>query len=114
MMHRILLTALAAGLLAGIFVFAAHMVKTTPLILHAEVYENAEPTKNHASGSETATQGESSEAEEWGPEDGFERHAYTLLSDLLSSFGFAFILVGAIALSGRQVDWRKGMIWPAL
>ena len=111
MMHRILLTALAAGLLAGIFVFAAHMVKTTPLILHAEVYENAETTKNHASGSETATQGESSEAEEWGPEDGFERHAYTLLSDLLSSFGFAFILVGAIALSGRQVDWRKGMIW---
>jgi cobalt transporter subunit CbtA len=104
-----LLTALVAGTLASVFVFAAHMVKTTPLILHAEVYENAAPSDAHET---TAAAGETaSEPEEWGPEDGFERNAYTLLADLLTSIGFAFVLVGAIALSGRDVDWRRGMIW---
>jgi cobalt transporter subunit CbtA len=111
MVNRILLTALAAGLLAGVFVFAAHMIKTEPLILHAEVYENAAPEVGHSQDSGSATHEDEAEAEEWAPEDGFERYAYTLVADLLSSFGFAFILVGAIALRGRQVDWRKGMIW---
>lgn len=111
MINRIVLTALAAGLLAGIFIFAAHIAKTTPLILHAEVYENAAPADSHGQGSDAATLDQGSEADEWAPEDGIERYAYSFLADLLSSFGFAFILVGAIALSGREVDWRSGMIW---
>ena len=40
MFGRIILTALAAGLISGVFVWGAHMVKTTPLILAAEVYED--------------------------------------------------------------------------
>ena len=109
MFSRILLTALIAGALAGVFIFAAHMVKTTPLILHAEIYENAESSNAHEA---AAPAGETtSETEEWAPEDGFERGAYTLLADLLTSIGFAFVLVGAIALSGREVDWHHGMIW---
>ncbi len=109
MFSRILLTALVAGALAGVFSFAAHMVKTTPLILHAEIYENAGSSDAHEA---AAPAGETtSETEEWAPENGFERGAYTLLADLLTSIGFAFVLVGAIALSGREVDWRRGMIW---
>ena len=109
MFSRILLTALVAGALAGVFIFAAHMVKTTPLILHAEVYENAgSPDAHKEAVSAVETK---SETEEWAPGDGFERGAYTLLTDLLVSIGFAFVLVGAIALSGREVDWRRGMIW---
>ena len=107
MIRRILLSALVAGALASVFVVAAHMVKTTPLILHAEIYENAVSSDVHvaaAASGETAT-------EEWGPADGLERTFYTLLTDLLTSVGFAFLLVGAIALSGREVDWRRGMIW---
>lgn len=109
MFSRILMTALVAGALAGVFIFAAHMVKTTPLVLHAEVYENAGPS--HAQEAAAQAAEAKSEAEEWGPEDGFERSAYTLLADLLTAIGFAFVLVGAIALSGREVDWRSGMIW---
>jgi cobalt transporter subunit CbtA len=109
MFIRILMTALVAGALAGVFIFAAHMVKTTPLILHAEIYENAGSPEAHEAAAPT---GETkSETEEWAPGDGFERGAYTLLTDLLASFGFAFVLVGAIALSGRDVDWRRGLIW---
>ncbi len=109
MIGRILLTALVAGALAGVLVFAAHTVKTTPLILHAEVYENAAQSDAH--GVATSAGETESETEEWAPEDGFERAAYSLLADLLTSIGFAFVLVGAIALSRREVDWRRGMIW---
>ena len=108
MIGRILLTALVGGALAGVFVFAAHTVKTTPLIQHAEVYENAAPSvaPGGATTAEPAT-----ETEEWAPADGIERAAYSLLADLLTSIGFAFVLVGVIALSRREVDWRRGMIW---
>ena len=44
MFGRIVLTAVLAGLVAGVFLWGAHMVKTTPLILAAEVYENAANT----------------------------------------------------------------------
>ena len=40
MFGRIFLTALAAGVLSGIFIWGAHSIKTTPLILAAEAYEN--------------------------------------------------------------------------
>ncbi len=91
MFGRIVLTAVLAGLVAGVFLWGAHMVKTTPLILAAEVYENAGPTS--ASG------------------QGFERAANTLLIDVLGGIGFAFLLTGAVALVGRPVDWRRGVAW---
>lgn len=93
MFGRIVLTAVLAGLVAGVFLWGAHMVKTTPLILAAEVYENAE-------------------APAGGPQDqGFERAANTLLVDVLAGVGFAFLLTGAVALAGRPVDWRLGVAW---
>ena len=111
MFGRIFLTALAAGLLSGIFIWGAHSIKITPLILAAEVYENA-PAPATADGpgqlqQEAAGQG----GGEWAPADGFERSAFTLLTDVLTSIGFAFLLVGAITLSGREVDWRRGVVW---
>ncbi len=93
MFGRIVLTAVLAGLVAGVFLWGAHMVKTTPLILAAEVYESAE----------TPAGG--------GPNQGFERAANTLLVDVLAGVGFAFLLTGAIAMAGRPVDWRLGIAW---
>ena len=106
MFGRIVLTALAAGAIAGVFVWGAHMVKTTPLILQAEVYENAAPTRSHGTAPASAVEDES-----WAPADGIERGAYTFLADMLSSIGFAFMLTGAMALTGRGVDWQKGILW---
>ncbi len=116
MFGRIILTALAAGVLSGIFIWGAHSIKTTPLILAAEVYENqgkaAGDGLHQVSPSAPAgTTAPAAEEEEWGPADGFERNAYTLLSDVLASIGFAFLLTGVIALSGRHVDWRQGIVW---
>lgn len=119
MFGQIIKTALTAGALASVFLFAAHMVKTSPLIVHAEVYEGAGPSHapetatpaGHAHEAAAPAEGAKAEAEEWGPADGFERSFYTFLADLLTSCGFAFLLVAAIAMSGRNVDWRSGMVW---
>ena len=48
-MQKIFLTALIAGVIAGISTFAIQTVKLTPLILQAEVYEeNAEQAEIHS------------------------------------------------------------------
>lgn len=111
MLSRLLMTALVSGALAGVFVFASHMAKTMPLILLAEVYENTELAESHAHEPPKAAHKHAVEGDAWAPDDGLERSAYTLLADLLTSIGFAFTLVGAIALRGRSVDWRSGMVW---
>lgn len=110
MFGRIILTALAAGLISGVFVWGAHMVKTTPLILAAEVYEDQaaghQPTPAFPEQAPAAQP-----EEEWAPADGIERGAFTLLMDALTGIGFAFLLAGAISLSGRPIDWRRGVLW---
>ncbi|HEC14862.1 MAG TPA: cobalt transporter [Rhodospirillales bacterium] len=99
MLTRIILSALLAGLIGGVVSFGTSMWKTTPIIVHAEVYEDP-------AAAPTAT-----EDKVWAPKNGFERNAYTFLSGLVTTIGFAFLLVGAIALSGRDVDWKKGLLW---
>jgi cobalt transporter subunit CbtA len=120
MFSRIVRTALLAGALAGLFAWVLQMAKTTPLILKAEVYEEmAEKAKAEASANKTAPSAASAaahtrhdaSAKEWEPEGGFERNAYTLLSSLITAIGFAFMLTGAVALSGRVIDWQQGIIW---
>ncbi|HER27174.1 MAG TPA: cobalt transporter [Rhodospirillales bacterium] len=94
MFHRIVLSALLAGAIAGLWIFVGHITLTTPLILQAEASETAAAVTT-----------------DWMPVDGLERTAYTLLSDMVIAMGFAFLLVGAMSLSGRPVDWRRGLVW---
>ena len=109
MFHRVFLTALLAGALAGIALFVAHITTTTPMILHAEVYETA--AAGHSPDAPASKGETASVTKEWSPSIGFERSAYTLVADLLISIGFAFLMVGAMSMSGREVDWSKGLIW---
>ena len=95
MFGRVFITALAAGFIAGLFIWGAHMVKAVPLILEAETYEAA------AQGAPTQES----------PDEGYERHAYTLITDVITAIGFALMLAAAFALSGRDVDWREGLLW---
>jgi cobalt transporter subunit CbtA len=110
MLGRIAAAALIAGAVAGLFFWAAHMVKVVPLVIQAEVYE--EQGGGHGHGAQAPAAGQPAAAEEeWAPAEGFERAAYTLLTDLLMAIGFAFVLCGAFALSGRTVGWREGIVW---
>ena len=104
MFKRIIVTALLAGLLAGLAFSVIQEFTTTPIILHAETFEGKALSAVHKP---AASDGE----EPWHPGDGFERTLFTALSNVLTGIGFALIMVAGIALSGRAVDGRSGVIW---
>ena len=99
----LLLTALVAGLLAGLAFFAVQSVTTRPLFVRAELIEQAELH---------ATPGQPHE-HEWEPEAGIERTAYTMTADVLIGVGYAFLLLGAVSLSGRTLNPLTGLAWGA-
>ncbi|MDQ7251318.1 CbtA family protein [Dongia sedimenti] len=124
MFRRLFIAAASAGLLSGLFVTLIHQVTTVPVILEAEVFEKAaeapvpaadaatpaastEAAHDHDHAAEDHTHG----GDEWEPQDGFERTAYTVLADLLTGVGFALLLIAVFAVSGRAVDWRQGVYW---
>ena len=125
MIARILLVAIAAGMIAGAFVTLAQAVKVVPLILEAETYENAAPapaavaektakesTAHSHDNAQAANQPHShGNGEEWAPEDGFQRIAYTFLSNVLLGIGFSLVLTAAIVLTGADMSLRTGVLW---
>jgi cobalt transporter subunit CbtA len=113
-MQRIVMAALLAGALAGLAAFALHLWQTTPLILHAEVYEGGSAPAAAGHSHAPAPSAPAAQAQKAGPEkitDDLGRHVLTLLADVVIAVGFGFLLVGAMALSGRGADWRRGIVW---
>lgn len=117
---RLFMVALIAGSISGIFVSVVHEIATTPVILAAEVYENATAAETWQPATDaTTTNGTSAamveidgqEAEPWAPSDGIERTLYTTAGDVLTGIGFALLLVGALRFCGGRVDWRTGLCW---
>jgi len=115
--RTILFVAALAGIGTGIVVSAIHIFGTVPLILQAETFENAsaeaEATAAPAAAHEHApgTEAHSHDAEEWGPADGFERNGYTILSMILTGFGFGLLLVAVSEIAGGISSWREGIVW---
>jgi cobalt transporter subunit CbtA len=118
---RIIIVAALAGLVAGIFVTAAHHFGTAAIIARAEVFEKAaDAPAPAATGGATSTDTSSAgmagmshadESAAWEPKNGFERTAFTVLADVLTGVGFALLLASAFVISGREIDWRKGLFW---
>jgi cobalt transporter subunit CbtA len=101
-LRRLVLVALCAGALSGIFSTIAHHVGTVPIILKAEVYEKAAVHADAHAPEHPAA---------WEPEEGAERTAYTLLADLLTGVGFALLLGAGLTLQDGEVTWRDGLFW---
>jgi cobalt transporter subunit CbtA len=118
--RSIVFTAALAGFVSGAFVFALHMAGTARIIAQAEVYEKAAdeaPAAASAASDHThvAMAGMAMPAHEeegaWEPADGIERIGFTALADILTGIGFALLLAAALAVSGREIDWRRGLYW---
>jgi cobalt transporter subunit CbtA len=111
--------AAAAGLLASLLLAALQTYATVPLILQAETFENAGSGHDHGAPAEAApapaetapAPAEAAEEEAWGPEDGFERFAYTVGINIVSGIGFALVLVAASEFAGGIGNWRQGTLW---
>ena len=114
--QRIFFAAVLAGLAAGLVMSALQQWKVVPLILAAEVYENAEPAHDHehaAASTDAAAPVAAHEHDEnaWAPQDGFERTAYTVLADILGCLAFALILVAASVVFKIEITVANGLIW---
>ena len=115
--RTILFVAALAGIGTGVVVSAIHIYGTVPLILQAETFENAsaeaEATAAPAAAHEHApgTEAHAHDPEEWGPADGFERNGYTILSMILTGFGFGLLLVAVSEIAGGISSWREGIVW---
>jgi cobalt transporter subunit CbtA len=92
--RKLMLVTLFSGALAGLLLFVIQHFTVIPLIEAAETYE----TIPHAD-------------EGWQPADGWQRTSLTALATILSGIGFASILFGALALTGRPVSAARGALW---
>jgi cobalt transporter subunit CbtA len=117
MFRSIVFTAMLVGLIVGIAVSATQFLGTSQLILQAEVYENAgaaEAAHEHdaaiaATHDHAATHGHDEGG--WAPADGFERYAFTAAANILTAIGYALVLTGFLAMRGKSVGWRQGLLW---
>lgn len=114
--RNVVFVAALAGLCAGIVMAAMQAYATVPLILQAEVYEQAGDGHSHdhaaaASSDQQQAVAAAGEEEEWEPADGFERTAFTVLANIVTGIGFALVLVAASELAGGIANWREGIVW---
>lgn len=127
MLTRILLAALLAGVLSGVFVTAVQAYRVTPLILEAETYENSggegavAPSDGHSHDHSAVTTPKDQpaaaahdaveEAEAWAPEDGVERTLYTMAANVLVGVSFSLILVAGVLLTKSTLSLQSGLVW---
>ncbi len=115
--RNIVFCALLVGLVAGLFLSLLQQFQVTPIIQAAETFEmpTASPlaTEPGASGhSHGDSDGHSHDGEAWGPNEGLERLAYTVLSNGLAAFGFALLLISLMSTRpGGNV--LTGLLWGA-
>ena len=108
MLRHILMTAVFAGILAGLAISVVQEFTTTPVILHAAEFENA---GSAAPATPAATSTALAEHSGWGPEEGSERTLFTSLANVLTGVGFALLLVACFAFRGKEVTGRQGVLW---
>ena len=122
MFRRILITALLAGFLGGLGISVVQQFTTAPIIHHAEQFESKGSAGGHRHGHldkapppylvlAQAKEMPPAEDNVWAPANGLERTLYSTLANIIAGIGFALILVACIALYGRHVDGRTGVLW---
>ncbi|RWK55318.1 CbtA family protein [Mesorhizobium sp.] len=121
--RNVVFVAAIAGLIAGAVLACMQAYATVPLILKAEVYEQAGGGHTHDHGlppaapdSNAMSSAEPAEAvvpedEGWAPADGFERFAFNVVANVVTGIGFALILVAASEFAGGIGNWRQGVFW---
>lgn len=128
-LRQLILTAIIAGLVAGLLLTGLQRIAVVPIILEAETYETAAaPAHAHGEASadnqattpaeghdqaNNAAPAPSPEATTTG-DDGASRFWLTLLANLVSAAGFGLLLAAGMSLraaTGRHIGWKNGLLW---
>ena len=100
---NILIPAAFSGLLAGVLFTLLQHIQVVPLILEAEVYEQAAAAHPAASAEH--------EHEAWQPQDGWQRNLFTTAANIVVALGYALLLGAALTLRAAALTWRSGLLW---
>lgn len=103
-LKMIIVSALWAGLWAGLLLTAVQRFQVIPTLLQAEVYEQ-QAAAHHAHADESAHQ------HDWQPTNGWERTFFTAIANISLAVGFALLLGAASTLRGGIGSWRNGLLW---
>ena len=106
MVARIFLTAIVAGVLAGLFLTAIQRIQVVPIILEAEIYEHSGGSSDQSHGT-VAAEGE---GRHWAVEGGVERAALTGVANIIMAVAFSLLLCVGYTLRGG-VTWQQGILW---
>lgn len=109
----LLSAAVFAGLLAGLLLTGVQKIQVSPLILQAEVYEDAaaEAAQHEADHHDVADASHHHEHDHaWQPENGWERTLYTAAANISLAVGLG-LLLGAAISQRDNTDWRSGLLW---
>ena len=116
MIIRLLSAALAAGFIAAVVATGLQLTLTSPLILAAERYEQAEPSHQAGralpivlahSGHDHAAPDASTL--EWQPGAGLPRMAFTALATLVGGVGYALLLGAVMLACGREPTLKTSL-----
>ncbi|KKB07023.1 hypothetical protein VE25_19935, partial [Devosia geojensis] len=117
MFRNLFFAALVAALCAGLATSAFQAWRVTPLIFAAEAYEGGEAhAHDHAdaaAAAEPAAPAHEHAEDEWAPHDGFERTAYTVLSNILMAAGYALVIGAVSVFFNLPITFANGFYWAA-
>ena len=102
--RRLVVIALVGGLIGGAAVSLVQWWKVTPIIVQAEQLESLK-AKTIQAVSQEHSEGSHSHGDGWRPQDGLERTAYMVLSNILTAFGFTLVL--AVSMTGAALKFGK-------
>jgi cobalt transporter subunit CbtA len=111
MFRNLFVAAILAALCAGLTTSAIQHFRLTPLIFAAEAYEGEEAHVHEQGGEVAAAEAHAHDEDEWMPQDGFERTAYTVISNIFIAAGYALI-IGAVSLFfNLPITLGTGLLW---
>ena len=124
---RVFSVAIATGLLVGLVMAVVLQFTTTPLILKAEVFEQAAHATAegksvrlsvprfgmpvlHVHGSD-AQMPAMAKDEGWEPAEGLQRTAATSVATVAVSIGYALVLLGCMIFARERITPRTALLW---
>jgi cobalt transporter subunit CbtA len=111
-LRDMLLTVAITGIVAALSFSALQLIFISPLILQAEVYEDAaEASPSHEAAEVPSAHHHDESA--WKPENGWERRLFTLAANLLMGLGYAFLLIAVYTLWRHPANAGLGLAYGA-
>ena len=104
MLIRMIQTGLLAGFITAVIYSLIQSVTVTPIIYEAERYEVASSIDHNSTKLATKDKGDYLREE-------IKRYSLTLLTNIVVSIGFAFLIVAGFILSKRKINPKEGIYW---